>query len=140
MAFIRKRGHTYYLVHSVRDHGRVRQLYLARLGRRPRINDKVIKSVVSKHPLVRLDWKELKHKVSRELVRSPSASVDSLRDLLAAIREFHLEIADLHPPVFEVAADRVLRSEFTAELRLLRGTLDMKLNQFRKRGSYRLGT
>ena len=33
MAFIRKRGNAYYLVHNVRKKGHVRQLHLARLGR-----------------------------------------------------------------------------------------------------------
>ena len=56
MAFIRKRGNIYYLVHNLREQGRVRQLYLARLGRRARINNEVIEEVMAKHPLVRVDW------------------------------------------------------------------------------------
>ncbi len=42
MAFIRKRGESYYLVHNVRQEGRVRQIHLACLGRRPRISDDVV--------------------------------------------------------------------------------------------------
>ena len=45
MAFIRKRGEHYYLVHNVRQRGRVRQIHLAPLGRRPRISDDVIAEV-----------------------------------------------------------------------------------------------
>jgi hypothetical protein len=59
MAFIRKRGNLYYLVHNLRQQGRVRQLYLARLGHRARINDEVIADVTAKHPFVRVDWRGL---------------------------------------------------------------------------------
>ena len=51
MAFIRKRGQSYYLVHNVRQDGRVRQLHLARLGRRPHISDDVIRGVSFPPPL-----------------------------------------------------------------------------------------
>ena len=33
MAFVRRKGNTFYLVHNVRRGGKVRQLHLARLGR-----------------------------------------------------------------------------------------------------------
>ena len=36
MAFLRRKGNSYYLVHNVREHGKVKQLYLAPLGERPR--------------------------------------------------------------------------------------------------------
>ena len=62
MAFIRKRGNIYYLVHNLRKQGRVRQLYLARLGHRARINEEVIAEVMAKHPFVRVDWKRLRER------------------------------------------------------------------------------
>ena len=37
MAFVRRKGNTFYLVHNVRHGGKVRQLHLARLGK-PREN------------------------------------------------------------------------------------------------------
>lgn len=132
MPFIRKRRNSYYLVHNVRDKGQVRQIHLASLGRRPRISDEVIEGVMSKHPFVRVDWKGLKEKASHELVQPMQNNSQFLRDLLSAIRNVHLEIADLHLPELEMTEDRELQTQLTAELKLLRGTLDVKLNQFRK--------
>lgn len=132
MAFIRKRGEHYYLVHNVRKKGRVRQLHLAPLGRRPRISDEVIAGVRAKHPFVEVDWKRLRESASHELVQPMKGNVQFLRDLLLAVRNVHLEIADLHLPVLEMVHDRELRAQLTAELKLLRTTLDVKLNQFRR--------
>ena len=132
MAFIRKRGVHYYLVHNVRQRGRVRQIHLAPLGRRPRISDDVIAEVRAKHPFVEIDWESLRESVSHELVQPMKGNAQFLRDLLATIRNVHLEIADLHLPVLEMIHDKELRGQLTAELKLLRTTLDVKLNQFRK--------
>src|SRR5262249_23641971 len=132
MAFIRKRGDHYYLVHSVRKKGRVRQIHLARLGRRPRISDQVIAGVRAKYPFVDINWDSLRQKASHELVQPLKGNAQLLRDLLATIRNVHLEIADLHLPVLEMVHDRELRAQLTSELKLLRTTLDVKLNQFRR--------
>jgi hypothetical protein len=132
MAFIRKRGEHYYLVHNVRHKGRVRQIHLAPLGRRPRISDEVIAGVRAKHPFVEIDWASLRESASHELVQPMKRNAQFLRDLLAAIRSVHLEIADLHLPVLEMVHDRELRGQLTSELKLLRTTLDVKLNQFRR--------
>jgi hypothetical protein len=132
MAFIRKRGEHYYLVHNVRKKGRVRQIHLAPLGRRPRISDEVIAEVRVKHPFVEIDWERLRESASHELVQPMKGNVQFLRDLLAAVRNVHLEIADLHLPVLEMVHDRELRGQLTSELKLLRTTLDVKLNQFRR--------
>lgn len=132
MAFIRKRGNSYYLVHSVRKKGRVRQLHLACLGRRPRISDDIIQGVSSRHPFVRVDWKGLKEKASHELVQPFENNSQYLRELLSSIRNLHLDIADLHLPVLELTQDRELVPQVVSGLKLLRATLDVKLNQFRK--------
>jgi hypothetical protein len=132
MAFIRKRGGSYYLVHNFRKKGRVRQVHLASLGRRPRINDEVIRDVVSRHPFVRVDWDGLKQRASDRLVAPVENNSEYLRDLLGDIRDVHLEIADLHLPLLEMTHDRELKAQLTSELKLLRGTLDVKLNQFRR--------
>lgn len=132
MAFVRKRGRAYYLVHNFRDQGRVRQVQLAYLGRRPRLSDDVIEGVASKHPLVQVDWRRLKEKVSREMVGPLKTDVRYLRDLLASIRDVHLEIADLQLPSLPMTPDRELRLQLKSELKLLRGTLDVKLAQFRR--------
>ena len=129
-----KRGSAYYLVHNLRDRGRLRQLQLACLGRRPRISDDLIEGVMSKHPLVRIDWQRLREKVSREVVQPLRADSQYVRELLASIRDVHLEIADLQPPLL-VKPDRQLHLQFTSELKHLKGTLDVKLAQFRSRSS-----
>lgn len=132
MAFIRKRGNSYYLVHNVREKGQVRQLHLACLGRRPRINDDVIRGVSSKHPFVRVDWQELKEKASRGLIQPFENNSQHLQELLAAVRNLHFDIADLHSPMLEMAGDRDLATQLTSGLKLLRSTLDVKLNQLRR--------
>jgi len=121
MAFIRKRGQSYYLVHNVRQDGRVRQLHLARLGRRPHISDDVIRGVASRHPFVEVDWKGLREKDSRYL-----------HELLRTIRNLHLDICDLHLPVLEMTQDRELVKQLASSLKLLRSTLDVKLHQLRR--------
>lgn len=132
MAFIRKRGQSYYLVHNMRDRGRVRQLHLACLGHRPRISDDVVQGVTAKHPFVRVDWKGLKEMASRDLVQPFGNNSQFLRDLVVSVRNVHLDIADLHLPVLEMTQDRELFAQLTSGLKLLRGTLDVKLNQMRK--------
>ena len=132
MAFIRKRGNSYYLVHNVRKKGQVRQVHLACLGRRPRISDDVIEGVASKHPFVRVDWKGLREKASHELVRPFEHNAQYLQELLATVRNLHFDIADLHSPMLEMAGDRDLATQLTSGLKLLRATLDVKLNQQRK--------
>lgn len=132
MAFIRKRGQSYYLVHNVRKQGRVQQLHLACLGHRPRISDDVVQGVASKHPFVRVDWEGLKAKASQDIVQPFTNNSQFLRDLLTAIRDLHLDIADLHLPVLEMTHDRELLAQLTSALKLLRGTLDVKLNRFGK--------
>jgi len=139
MAFIRQRGNSYYLVHNVRDKGRVRQIQLAALGRRPRISDEVVESVTANHPFVEVDWAGVRRKASHELVQPMLNDSEYLRDLLGEIRAVHLEIADFQWPSLEMQRDRELRTQFATELKLLRGTLEVKLNQLRKGKAGRFG-
>ena len=132
MAFIRKRGRSYYLVHNVRESGRIRQIHLANLGRRPRISDDVIRGVNSQHPFVDVDWKELRKKASQELVQPFENDSRQLRELLASIHSLHLDIGDLHLPVLAMTHDSELVGQLTSSLKLLRTTLDVKLNQLRR--------
>ena len=132
MAFIRKRGESYYLVHNVRQEGRVRQIHLACLGRRPRISDDVVRGVASKHPFVRVDWKGLREKAYRNVVQPFEHDSRYLRDLLLAIRNLHFDLADLPLPLLELTKDRELSAQLIAGLRLLRATLDVKLHELRK--------
>src|SRR5712692_11394888 len=64
MAFVRRRGNAYYLVHNVRRRGKVKQLHLARLGERPRITDDVVRQVSRAHPLLDLNWRQLREQVN----------------------------------------------------------------------------
>jgi len=132
MAFIRKRGNSYYLVHSVRKKGQVHQLHLARLGARPRISEDVIEGVKSKHPFVRVDWQGLKQKASRDLVEPFANDSQYVRGLLTAVRDLHFDIADLPLPALELTRDPELVTQMISGLKLLRSTLDVKLHQIRK--------
>ncbi len=129
MAFIRKRGLSYYLVHNVRKKGRVEQIHLARLGRRPRISDDVIQGVATRHPFVRVNWEGLKEKASRELIQPFENNAKYLQELVATVRNLNLEIADMHLPVLEVTQDSEVKAQLTSALKLLRSTLDVKLNR-----------
>jgi hypothetical protein len=132
MAFIRKRGNSYYLVHNVRRKGRVCQLQLASLGRRPRISDEIVQVVTAKHPFIRVDWARLRQHASHDFVQPMLNNSGYLRDLLGQIRSVHMDIADFQWPAFEVFRDRELRAQFATEFKLLRGTLEVKLGQLRK--------
>jgi hypothetical protein len=132
MAFVRKRGQSYYLVHSVRKGDRVEQIHLACLGRRPRINDEIIRGVNAKHPFLQVNWKQLTEKLSADLVQPLQNDSRYLRDLAAAVRNLHLDLADLPLAVLDFAKEPELSSEFISGLKLLRGTLDVKLNQLRR--------
>jgi hypothetical protein len=135
MAFIRKRGGRYYLVHSVRSQdGRVKQVHLAPLGRRPHISERVIESVRTKHALVQVDWQGLKQRVSQEVVQPFENNALYLRELVGAIQNLNLDIADLHLPVLEAQIDPELRAELVTALKLLRTTLDVKLGRRRRSG------
>lgn len=132
MAFIRKRGQSYYLVHNVRQDGRIRQIHLACLGRHPRLSDDVVRGVKSKHPFVRVDWKELREKASHNLVQPFEHDSRYLRDLLTAIRNLHFDLADLPLPLLELTHDRELSAQLISGLKLLRATLDVKFHELRK--------
>jgi len=132
MAFVRRRGHTYYLVHNVRKGEQVEQLHLASLGRRPRITDEIIRGVNAKHPFLQLDWKRLTEKSSSDLEQPLKNNSRYLRDLVAAVRSLHFDLADLPLPVLDFTREPELSSEFISGLKLLRGTLDVKLNELRR--------
>ncbi len=131
LAFVRRKGNSYFLVHNVRREGKVRQLHLARLGERPKITDEVVRRVSRNHPFLQLDWPSLREQVNN---RRPVFDVRSpyVQTLMHALRNLNLDLADLTPPML-VLADRANSSrELVTQLRLLRSTLDIKLNQFER--------
>lgn len=131
MAFIRRKGNTYYLVHSVRKQGKVRQLHLARLGERPRITDDVVRRVSRNHPFLELDWSVLREQVNSRVELFDLRSM-YVQKLMHSLRNLNLDLADLSPPMI-LLADRANSSrELVTQLRLLRSTLDVKLDQFER--------
>jgi hypothetical protein len=131
MAFIRKRGDSYYLVHNVRQEGRVRQILLACLGHRPHISDEIVQGVAVKHPFLRVDWEEVRQKAARDVAQPYQNDFRYVRELLLAIRSLHFDLADLPLPLIRLRRDRELSNQLITGLKLLRGTLDVKLGELR---------
>jgi hypothetical protein len=134
LAFIRRRGNTYFLVHNVRRRGKVQQIHLARLGDRPRITDEVVRRVTRNHPFLELDWSRLREDVNSRVelfdIRSPY-----VQSLMQTLRNLNLDLADLSPPLLRLT-DRANSAsssrELVTQLRLLRSTLDIKLDQLER--------
>lgn len=129
MAFVRQIGHSYYLVHNVRRSGKVKQLHLARLGNRPRITDEVVRDVSKKHPLLELNWNDLREKVNSriELFDPRSEYIRKLKDSMLTL---NLDLADLSPIALGLTGAPLERQEIITQLRLLRSTVEVKLRQF----------
>ena len=129
MAFVRRKGNAYYLVHSVREGGKVKQIYLARLGERPRITDEVMRQVNRAYPFVDINWRALREEVNNrvELFDSKSAY---LRKLISTLRTLNLDLADLFPPLLDVSEAPATGHELVTQLRLLHSTVGVKLDQF----------
>ncbi len=129
MAFVRRRGNAYYLVHNVRHRGRVKQLHLACLGERRRITDDVIRQVRRNHPLLELDWPRLREEVNARVDLFDPRS-EYVQKLVATLRNLNLDLADLSPPLVKLATTPEASREIVTQLRLLRSTVDVKLGQF----------
>ncbi len=130
MAFIRRRGNSYFLVHNVRRRGKVQQLHLAHLGERPRITHEVVRRVSRDHPFLALNWSLLRERINGRVelfdIRSPY-----VQTLVQSLRIMNLDLADLSPPLLATGGDASSR-ELMTQLRLLRSTLDVKLDQFER--------
>ena len=129
MAFVRRRGNAYYLVHNVRRRGKVKQLHLARLGERPRITDDVMRQVSRAHPLLDLNWSRLREQVNGRVELFDPRS-EYVQRLVASLRILNLDLADLFPPMLDPARSPETSHEILAQLRLLQSTVQVKLNQF----------
>jgi hypothetical protein len=129
MAFVRRRGNSFYLVHNVRQGGRVKQLHLARLGERPRITDDVIRQVSRSHPFVEVNWEQLRERMnSRVELFDPQSN--EIQGLISTLRNLNLDLADLFPPFLDVAHSPKTSQEIITQLRLLHSTVGVKLDQF----------
>jgi hypothetical protein len=129
MAFIRRKGNAFYLVHNVRRGGKVRQLHLARLGDRARITDRIVREVSKKHPFVDLNWRALREQLNTHLDLADRNS-PAVQKLIAELRLLNLDLADLFPPILRISESPVVARELLVQLRLLQSTLQVKLAQF----------
>jgi hypothetical protein len=133
MAFIRRRGNTFYLVHNVRHGGKVQQLHLARLGTRARITDEVVRQVSKKHPFIDLNWRSLREQLnSRVDLADPTSP--AVQNLVATLRALNLDLADVFPAMFRISESPAVAQELLLQLRLLQSTLQVKLEQFDRSG------
>ena len=129
MAFIRRKGNAYYLVHNVRRGGKVQQLHLARLGERAKITDEVIREVTKKHPFVELNWRSLRDQLSNPIDLADPDS-PAVQKLVATLRTLNLDLADLFPPMLRFSGSPAVARELLVQLRLLHSTIQVKLDQF----------
>jgi hypothetical protein len=129
MAFVRRKGNSFYLVHNVRRGGKVLQLHLARLGDRARITERVVKEVAKKHPFVELNWRALREQINNHLdLADPNSP--TVQKLVGALRDLNLDLADLFPPILRISESPAVARELMVQLRLLQSTLQVKLAQF----------
>jgi hypothetical protein len=130
VAFVRRKGNVYYLVHNVRRRGKIEQIHLATLGERPRITDDVMRSVSRDYPSLELNWAALRERINARVelfdIRSPY-----VQTLIQALRIMNLDLADLPPPLLSAGHEELSR-ELATQLRLLRSTLDTKLDQLER--------
>ncbi|MGH9486941.1 MAG: hypothetical protein ACRD04_05045 [Terriglobales bacterium] len=94
MAFVRKKGKSYYLVHNVREDGHVRQVHLACLGNRPRVSDEVLEQVRQAHPQLQIDWTAVRARAA-ETFASPFADLDGVELLIRSMRTLVQDLAEL---------------------------------------------
>jgi hypothetical protein len=129
MAFIRRKGNNFYLVHNVRRGEKVQQIHLARLGERARITDRVVREVAKKHPFVELNWRALREQINDQVDLADSNS-PAVQKLVGDLRNLNLELADLFPPILRISESPTVARELLVQLRLLQSTLQVKLSQF----------
>ena len=138
MAFVRRKGNSFYLVHNVRLGGKVRQLHLARLGDKARITEQVVREVSKKHPFVELNWRALREQANQKINLADSNSHE-VQKLVSTLRSLHLELADLFPPVVQISESPAVAKELLMQLRLLQTTIQVKLGEFDLRSRGRFG-
>ena len=139
MAFVRRKGNNFYLVHNVRRGEKVKQLHLARLGDRARITDRVVREVSKKHPFVELNWRALREQINNQQVDLADPNSPAVQKLVGTLRALNLELADMFPPILRISESPMVARELLVQLRLLQSTIQVKLSQF-DHGRGRFGT
>jgi hypothetical protein len=138
MAFVRRKGNTFFLVHNVRRGGKVRQIHLARLGERARITDAVVREVAKKHPMVELNWRALREQLNGHAdLADPNSPW--VQKLVASLRQINLDLAEVFPPLLRISQSPEMARELLLQLRLLQSTIQVKLDQF-DQGRGRMGS
>src|ERR1700680_2823026 len=97
MAFLRRKGNTFYLVHNVREGDRVKQLHLAKLGERPRITDDVVRQVTRSYPFVDVNWNELREQVNNRVELFDPES-NQVQKLVSSLRTLNLARSHIFSP------------------------------------------
>src|SRR6185312_11921753 len=103
MAFVRKKGKSFYLVHNVREDGHVRQVHLACLGNRPRVSDEVLAQVRQAHPQLQIDWDAVRARAAETFV-SPFVDMEGAEMLIRSMRTLHEDLGELD---FEALRNRL---------------------------------
>jgi hypothetical protein len=138
MAFVRRKGNNFFLVHNVRRGGKVRQIHLASLGERARITDQVVRTVSKKHPFLELNWRELREQLNGQVdLADPNSP--AVQKLVTTLRTLHHDLADMFPPLLRISDSPAMAQELLLQLRLLQSTIQVKLDQF-DRGRGRIGS
>jgi hypothetical protein len=136
MAFVRRKGNAFYLVHNVRRGEKVRQIHLARLGGRARITDEVVRAVSKKHPFVELNWRALREQLNGRLDLA-DPTTPAVQKLVSTLRDLNLDLADFFPPLLRISESPAVTQDLLLQLRLLQSTIQVKLDQFdRGRGRF----
>ena len=88
------------------------------------------------HPFLALNWSLLRERINGRVelfdIRSPY-----VQTLVQSLRLMNLDLADLSPPLLATGGEASSR-ELVTQLRLLRSTLDVKLDQFERIAGKRL--
>lgn len=129
MAFVRRKGNAYYLVHNVRRGGKVRQLHLARLGDSARITDAIVKEVSKKHPFIDLNWRSLREQLNSQINLADPES-PAVQSLVQSLRNLNLHLVDLYPQMLRFSESPAVARELLVQMRLLHSTIQVKLDQF----------
>lgn len=95
MAFVRRKGKSYYLVHNVRENGHVRQVHLACLGNRPRVSDEVLAQVKQAHPQLQIDWDAVRARAA-ETFASPFGDWEGAAMLMRSMRTLRQDLEELN--------------------------------------------
>jgi hypothetical protein len=133
VAFVRRKGNSYYLVHNVRRRGRVQQLHLATLGDQPRITREVVRKVSQSHPLLDLNWTRLRDAMYTRVELFDPRS-EFFQKLVLALRQLNLDLADFSPALLQISSAPGKAEEVVRLMRFLRSTLEIKLGQLENAG------